>query len=121
MRSSEILSSKPVAVEIVEPQGIDADALRYLRAQTNPAYFFTGMHAVKNPEQEKRLEEFVAQYSGSVYGDAATLLLGHLRFAQRRYDDARVIFEQLASKPNYPLAPEAAKFLRMIRQRTQHP
>jgi len=113
----DTVSSKPIEVAIVKPEGRDAQALQFIRDHSDPAYFFTGISAVKNPEQLKVLEDFVALYGDSAYGDDASLTLAHLQFAQRDYDKARTIFEKLLKKPNYIFASEVSKYLRLIEQR----
>lgn len=113
------VSSKPVELEIVEPDGLDAHALQFIRDHSDPGYFFTGIRAVRNPEQQQVLENFVAVYGDSTYGDDASLVLGELQFATRDYQKARTTFEKLSKKPNYAYVATVTEFLRMIEQRTR--
>jgi hypothetical protein len=110
----ETVSSKPIKVEIVEPDGLDAHALQYIREHDDPAYFFTGIKTVKNPERLQVLENFNAIYSQSGYADDATFLLGQVEFAKRDYQKARAHLEKLSRKSDFGFAGEASKFLKMI-------
>ena len=111
------ISSKPMEVEIVRPDGADAQALQFVRDHSDQAYFFTGMQAVKDAEQLKVLENFVAVYGDSSYGDDASFVLGEVQFALRDYQKARATFERLSKKTKYAFAAEVADFLKMIEQR----
>src|SRR4029079_2707376 len=97
-------------VEIVRPDRADAQALQFVRDHSDPAYFFTGMQAVKDAEQLKVLENFVAVYGDSSYGDDASFVLGEVQFALRDYQKARATFEKLSKKTNYAFAAEMADF-----------
>jgi hypothetical protein len=110
----ETVSSKPIKVEIVAPDGLDAHALQYIREHDDPAYFFTGLNAVKNPERLQVLENFNAIYSQSGYADDASFLLGQVQFARRDYQKARMLLEKLSKKSDFGFAGEASKFLKLI-------
>lgn len=110
----ETVSSKPMKVEIVAPDGLDAHALQYIREHDDPAYFFTGINAVKNPERLQVLENFNAIYSQSGYADDATFLMGEVQFAKRDYQKARALFEKLSRKSDFGFAGEVTKFLKMV-------
>jgi hypothetical protein len=102
-------------VEIVTPQGLDAEALKFIRANSDPDYFFTGIQ--RNPHGLLELsvvENFLALYAESTYGNDATFLLGELQYAKRKYLKARATLESLAKKPGYPLASDVAQLLRYI-------
>jgi hypothetical protein len=113
--------SKPLELEIVQPDGLEAQAVRFIRDHSNPTYFFTGIEAVKNPEQLQVLENFVAEYGDSAYGDDASFALAEVQFALRDYQKARTTFEKLSKKTNYVFAAKASDFLKMIEQRTDRP
>jgi|GEM_PF-3594613 len=113
------VSSKPMELEIVQPDGLDAQALQFIRDHSEPAYFFTGIRAVKNPEQLQVLENFVAVYGESSYGDDASLALGEVQFAIRDYQKARTTLEKLSKKSNYAFATTVAEYLRLIEQKTR--
>jgi hypothetical protein len=110
----ETVSSKPIKVEIIAPDGLDAHALQYIREHDDPAYFFTGLKAVKDPEKLEVLENFNAIYSQSGYADDATFLMGQVQFARRDYQKARVLFEKLSRKSDFGFVGEVTKFLKMI-------
>ena len=109
-------SSQPFEVEIVAPQGLDAEALKFIRANSDPDYFFTGIQ----PGNSYRMLElsvvknFLALYADSAYGNDAAFLLGTLQYAKRQYPEARATFLSLAKKPNYPFAGDVAKYLRYV-------
>ena len=115
----ESIVSKSVEVEIVPPEGLDAQALQFIRDHSEPAYFFTGVRAVKNPAQLQVLEKFVAVYGESSYGDEASFTLAEVQFAMRDYEKSRKIFERLSKNSDRTLAAEAAHFLKLIDQREQ--
>jgi hypothetical protein len=43
LHGSPSVSSQPFEVEIVAPQGLDAEALKFISANSDPDYFFTGI------------------------------------------------------------------------------
>lgn len=110
----ETISSKPVEVEIAQPEGMDAQALEYIRANGEPGYFFTGSGVMWKPEKLQRLENFVAIFGESAYGNDATLLLGQVHTAKREYDKARKLFEKLSKKPDVAIAKKASEYLKRI-------
>ena len=110
----ESVSSKPIEVEIVAPDGLDAHALKFIRDNSDPAYFYTGIRAVKKAEQLQVLENFVAVYGESTYADEALFALGEVQFARRDYQKARKFFEKLSKKSDYVFAGEATEYLKQI-------
>ena len=110
----ESVSSKPIEVEIVEPDGLDAHALKFIRENSDPAYFYTGIRAVKKAEQLQVLENFVAIYGESTYAEEAEFALGEVQFAKRDYEKARKFFEKLSKKSDYAFAKEAFDYLKQI-------
>ena len=108
--------SKPFEVEIVAPQGLDAEAADFIRANSDPDYFFTGIQRGNSPRilELSVVQNFLARYAESAYGNDATFLLGTLQYAKRQYPEARATFLSLAKKPNYPFAGEVAKYLRYV-------
>jgi hypothetical protein len=110
----ESVSSKPIEVEIVAPDGLDAHALQFIRDNSDPAYFYSGIRAVKKAEQLQVLENFVAVYGESTYADEALFALGEVQFARRDYQKARKFFEKLSKKSDYAFAGEATDYLKQI-------
>ena len=103
--------SKPIDVEVVEAEGDDAEALRFIRASKKPEYFFTGTDFVGNSENAERLKTFVAVYGDTVYGDYATHMLAQLYHAKREYESARPLLEMLSKKRTYAFAEDASRYL----------
>ena len=110
----ETISSKPVEVEIVQPEGMDAQALEYIRATDEPGYFFTGSGLTVKPEKLQKLENFVAIFGETAYGNDATFLLGQVHTARREYAKARKLFEKLSNKSDSPIASKASEYLKRI-------
>jgi hypothetical protein len=115
----DTVTSKPIDLEIVKPDGLDAQALQFIRDHSDTTYFFTGRRAVKDAEQLKVLETFVAEYGDSSYGDDALFTLAEVQFALRDHAKARTNFEKLLKKPDYVFAAEVSDFLKMIEERTR--
>jgi len=110
----ENVLSKPVEIEIVQPVGLDAQALEFIRNYDVPAFFFTGAHVMNDHEKFRALENFVTLYGQSAYGDEASFLLGEVQFAKREYERARPHFEKLSKKSDYAFAKEASEYLKRI-------
>ena len=106
--------SKPVDIEVVEAEGDDAEALRFIRATKKPEYFFTGADLVGNSANAERLKTFVAVYGDTVYGDYATHMLAQLYHAKREYESARPLLEMLSKKKDYAFAADAAQYLQQM-------
>ena len=60
------------------------------------------------------VENFIALYAETAYGNDATFMLGEIQYAKRQYQEARATFQSLAKKPDYPFASDVAKFLQYI-------
>lgn len=110
----ESVSSQPVEVEIVEPLGLDAQALQFIRANDEPAYFFTGARLIEKPAKLAVLENFVAIFGQSEYADEASLLLGRVQFTKGEYHKARALFEKLSKKSDFAFAGQASDYLKRI-------
>ena len=108
------VSSQPIEVEIVDPVGLDEQALQFIRAHDEPAYFFTGALVLQKPEKLQSLENFVAMYGESAYGNDASFLLGQVQVAKREYQKARTLFEQLSKKSDFAFAGQASEYLKRI-------
>jgi hypothetical protein len=110
----ESVSSKAIEVQIVEPDGLDAHALQFIRERGDPAYFFTGAQAVKKAEKLQVLENFLAVYGETTYADEVAFVLGEVQFAKRDYQKARKFFEKLSKKSDYAFAGEVSEYLELI-------
>lgn len=110
----ETISSKPILVEIAEPIGLDAQALEFIRANDEPAFFFTGARVINQPKNLQTLEHFVVVFGQSAYGDEASLLLAKAQFAQGENQRARAQFERLSKKTDFAFAGEAAEYLKRV-------
>lgn len=101
-------------MEIVAPQGLDAEALNFIRANSDPDYFFTGVQRGFKILELSMVKNFVGLYAETAYGNDATLMLGEIQYAKRQYQEARATFQSLAKKPGYPFASDVADYLRYI-------
>ena len=110
----ETISSKPIKVEIVQPEGMDAQALEFIRANDEPGYFFAGPLAMEKPEKLQVLENFVAIFGETAYGNDASFRLGQVHAAKHEYQKARKLFEKLSKKSDYAFAGEATEYLKQI-------
>jgi hypothetical protein len=110
----ETISSKPISVEIAKPIGLDAQALKFIRANDEPAFFFTGAQVINHPEKLQTLEHFVLVFGQSAYGDEASLLLGKAQFAKGENQKARAQFERLSKKSDFAFAGEASEYLKRV-------
>jgi hypothetical protein len=120
----ETVSSKPIEVEIVQPDALDAHALKFIRDNADPALFFTGLHAATKAQQLQVLENFVAVFGQSSYADEASFLLGEVQFAKHEYQKARANFERLSKKSDYAFAENASEYVKRIEreeQKREHP
>lgn len=110
----ESVSSKPIKVEIAEPEGMDAQALEFIRANDEPGYFFAGPQLSEKPEKLQVLENFVAMFGETAYGNDASFRLGQVHAAKHEYEKARALFERLSNKFDYAFAGKAAENLKRI-------
>ncbi len=110
----ESVSSKPLEVEIVQPEGLDAQALEFIRAYDEPAYFFTGFRLLQDHAKSQVLENFVAVYGQSAYADEAAFLLGQVQLAKGEYQKARTHFERLSKKSDFTFAGQASDYINRI-------
>ncbi|PYS47801.1 MAG: hypothetical protein DMF68_15045 [Acidobacteria bacterium] len=102
--------STPITIEIVEPGGMDLEASRYISNKGSPAYFFEGLLIMPDGVDQnavwadaiRNLEDFVALYSETAYGDYATLTLGGFYFHQMEYGLAIQTLAKLADKDGFP-------------------
>lgn len=108
------VESNALEINIVEPEGIDKEALNFIRQNkihnTYPM-LFTWKEDVKAKNGKTLLEEFVSKYSESVYGELAIYKLGKLYFIKGENEKARIEFEKLKFSKN-PLIYNNETFIR---------
>jgi tetratricopeptide (TPR) repeat protein len=90
------LVSEPIEITILEPTGVDAEAVAALK-ENGLAVFFSEETFVASGEDKKhlaRLQEFADKFKGSVYADYATLGMGllHLKGLEKNLDAAEKCF-----------------------------
>ena len=69
---------------------------------------------MEKPQKLQVLENFVALYGQSTYGDEASLLLAHVQFAKGEYQKAREHYERLSKKQDFAFASEASEYLKQL-------
>jgi len=78
----------------------------YAPAYIRPEYELSGKET-----DQVALEEFVAIFGGSAYGDYASFLLAQHYFSKGDYERARMHFERLAGKSDFVFAGKALDYL----------
>jgi len=106
------LFSKPIIITIKEPRGLEAEAIEFLERYEKYSVLFAWSHMETNGLE--LLEEFVARYSGTVYGDFAIFHLGSVYLNNREFDKALAEFSKIAKSSNSLLAEDAQRNIRGI-------
>jgi len=107
----EQVKSNLLTVNIKEPEGANRLALEYLEQRVNMKYFFSGLELSGKQTDQAALEEFVATFGGSAYGDYASFLLAQYYFSKGDYEKARMHFDRLAGKSDFIFADKALDYL----------
>jgi hypothetical protein len=107
-RKEEVRSSL-LSVRILSPKGRDLQAYEYLKSKAHASLFFSGLD--NSGKGTEALEEFVAKFGDSAYGDHAAYLLGITYFYKKEYQKAKEQFSKLSAKSNFVFAKEASTFL----------
>lgn len=104
-KPSGITASNSIQITIQEPTGgAEKQAFDFLNKNENPISF---NWIWKRKDGVSNLENFVARYSESVYGEAAIRYLANVYKARGEIDKAQVEFEKLRSSKNKPFSDEA--------------
>lgn len=108
----EILSNV-VAIEVVQPVGLDQLAHQFLTDSGKVDFFFVGGGVAGDPVRYDEYETFARIYQGTVYADYANLSLGQLHEARREIDTARTFFAKVTKRNEYA-AQRAAEALKRL-------
>jgi len=101
------IKSNTITIHVLEPEGIDQQAFEYIKEKGTPATFFSAVNLPNSKNTPDVVEEFVYNYSGSVYGDYATFLLGEFYFGNKDYAKAQEKFSKIAGRSDFILADKA--------------
>jgi hypothetical protein len=100
---------------IEEPTGINKEAFSFLNKYVGNSISYDWVWSEKNGIA--LLEEFVAKYGKSVYGDQAISYLGNIYKLRDDVDKAQTEFEKIKTSDNKLIADEAKKALEEIKAR----
>jgi hypothetical protein len=108
------ITSNLIEITIEEPTGINKEAFEFI-SKYNGVTTFNWVWEEKNGIA--LLEEFVAKYAQSIYGEKAILYLGNIYKAKDQLEKAQIEFEKIKSSENKLVADEASKALQDITAR----
>ena len=114
--SEEVVKSDRLEIEIKRPEGLDLEAFNFIKSKGKQSNFFNSV-TVSTPNT---VEEFVARYGESVYGDYATFMLGQFYFIKQEFEKAKGQLEKVSTKAKFFFADEASNYLDKIKKKQQH-
>jgi hypothetical protein len=110
------VKSNVLTIRIFQPEGLDLEALKYIKSLAASSYFFSGVGFASTEKARSVLEEFNARFGETVYGDYANFLLGEHYFYDKKYKRASTHFSLLADKTSFVFADKAKKYLEKIKR-----
>ncbi len=108
---SNEIKSNVLTVRILQPEGLNLEALKYIKTLSASSYFFSGVGFSSEAEQRTALEVFTAKFGETLYGDYAAFLLGERYFYDKDYTRADAQFSLLANKADFVFADRAKKYI----------
>jgi hypothetical protein len=94
LTTQQKIQSNTLTIQILEPTGLDLQALDYLRRNGDISSFFSGFTMLGNEAQQNVLQTFTANFRATNYGNYAAFLLGNYYLSKGEYERA---IEQLDS------------------------
>lgn len=106
----KLIQSNSIELTIVEPTGINKEAYNFI--QKNKIHrrypvLFAWNDDIKNESGKTLLEEFVSEYSASIYGEEAIYQLGNYYFRRGECEKAKIELEKLKFSKNPRIAQNA--------------
>lgn len=108
---AEKVESNVLTIRILEPTGLNTQALNFINSNADPAYFFNGYGLSLRDNSLEVLQEFVSRFEQSAYGDYATFLLGETLFSMKDYGRALPHLTKLAENSNFIFADKVTEYL----------
>jgi len=96
----EEVRSNRLRFRIVAPSSIDLQGSEFLKANTNPSHFFSGLEPANERTQDV-LKMFVSNFRESSYGDYAAFMLGEFYFVRKDYTRAIEQLNNVSKKPDF--------------------
>ena len=115
-RWSNEIKSNVLTVRVLQPEGLNLEALKYIKTLGASSYFFSGVGFTSEAEQRTALEVFTAKFGETLYRDYAAFLLGERYFYDKDYTRADAQFSLLANKADFVFADRAKKYIEKIKK-----
>ncbi len=113
--TSEI-KSNVLTIHILQPEGLNFEALKYIKSLGASSYFFSGVGFPSEEEERTALEVFTTKFGETLYGDYAGFSLGERYYYDMEYTRAEKQFSLLANKADFVFADRAKKYLEKIKK-----
>ncbi|MBD0373032.1 MAG: hypothetical protein ICV60_19485 [Pyrinomonadaceae bacterium] len=112
---NEEIKSNLITIRVVRPEGLNLQALEYIKRLGASSYFFSGVGFSSKEQERDVLEDFASRFGDSIYGPYAEFSLGELYFYEKDYKKAVQRLSKLAKMPEFALAHRAEKYLDKIK------
>lgn len=113
------IKSNHLRVRIIEPAGLDRQALDFIKNNSNPSYFLNGYERIVNKKPLSILEEFVSRFSETAYGNYAAFQLGEVYLSKKDYEKAIKHLEKLAKKSDFVFAERVEDYLDKAKEKIE--
>jgi hypothetical protein len=113
---SNKIQSNVLTIHIVEPEGLNLEALNYIRSIGASSYFLSGVGFSSEEKERAALEEFTASFGDTVYADYAIFLLGERYFYNNENARAKLYFDRLREKANFVFADKVLDYRNKLRR-----
>lgn len=108
------IKSNLITIRVLRPDGLALKALKSIKSLGASSYFFSGVGFSSKEQERAALEDFIAKFGGTVYGDYAAFSLGELYFYDKQYEQASKQFRVLEKKTDFVFSHKAKKYLEEI-------
>jgi len=110
------IKSNVLTIRVHAPDGQTLQALKYIKNLGASSYFFSGVGFASKEQERAALEDFIANFGETVYGDYATFSLGELYFYDKKYKKAGKRFSLLERKADFVFGDKAKHYLERLRR-----
>lgn len=112
---NEEIKSNLITIRVVRPEGMDLQALEYIKGLGASSYFFSSMGFSSKEQERNILEDFTSRFGNSIYDPYAEFSLGELYFYEKDYKKAVERLSKVAKRSEFALAGKAEKYLDKIK------